>query len=108
GSTLGYHNQPMPYAVRIAWRDESTGVIYRAEAELPEDLTARAARLPPVVWERMDWKDSARYLIIGVEADGGLTVWLSNAPRARSVSGRVLEKITRAQGEPIDEADVHP
>ncbi|SEP11772.1 DUF2931 family protein, partial [Aquisalimonas asiatica] len=107
-STLGYHNQPMPYALRIAWRDESTGVIYRAETELPEDLTARAARLPPVTQEWDGRQQESRYLIMGVRADGSMSVWLSNAVREYRFQGRVLEEVARAQGKPIDEADVHP
>lgn len=108
GGSIGFHDQPMPYAAEITWSAEDTGAIYRARAELPDNLTARAARLPPAVREWDGRKTHSPHLIIGVTQHGAMTVWLSNAVQDYRFEGRVLEVITEVQGKRIEEHEVHP
>lgn len=108
GGLIGVSDQPMPYGVKVTWSAENTGAIYRAKAELPDDLTAQAANLPGYEHEFFGHEPGHPYLIIGLNAEGGMVIWLSNRRSAIHTEGRILEVVAEVQGKQIEEHEVHP
>ncbi|SEO87987.1 DUF2931 family protein [Aquisalimonas asiatica] len=108
GSLIAISDQPMPSSVQVTWSDEDTGSIYRAETELPDDLTAKAAKLPGYEHEIFGQEAGHPYLIIGLDTEGKMVIWLSNRRSAIHTEGRILDVVAEAQGERIEEHEVHP
>lgn len=91
-------NKPMPREISINWLDKDKKIRYQATVKLVDDMAKRARALPVVRYD-LDQRELKRiYLIIGLAPQGKAVVWLSNAPYAEGISGRVLEVVGEAQG----------
>jgi hypothetical protein len=89
---------PMPHEVYVNWEEDKTKLRYEAKVKLVDDLAKRARKLPPVRLNVAQTSLKNIYIIIGMSTDGKVTVWLTNAPYATGITGRVLEVIGEAQG----------
>lgn len=97
--TNAVFNEPMPREIYVRWEEDKTGARYEATVKLVADLARRAKKLPKVMYlPTKDWNVGSIELIIGLAADGKVTVWLSNYPYSKYVSGRILEVIGESQG----------
>lgn len=96
-STTLIFDRRMPREARVRWRQEDSGVNYQATVRLAEDLTRQARALPEFTWISDSETDRGIYLIIGMEPNGQVTVWLSNAPHENNLRGRVLHVVGEAQ-----------
>jgi hypothetical protein len=88
----------MPHEVYVNWEEDKTKLRYEAKVKLVDDLAKRARKLPPVRLNVAQTSLKNIYIIIGMSTDGKVTVWLTNAPYATGITGRVLEVIGEAQG----------
>lgn len=90
---------PMPHEVYVNWEEDKTKLRYEAKVKLVDDLAKRAKALPMVTYiPTNDRNVGAIDLIIGLAPNGKVTVWLTNYPYPRYISGRVLDVVGEAQG----------
>ncbi|MGE4578105.1 MAG: DUF2931 family protein [Desulfuromonadales bacterium] len=97
GSATGIFDKRMPRVARVRWHQLKEGMSYEATVHLDGDLARQTKRLPEFTWISDSVKDKGRYLIIGMEPNGNVTVWLSNAPHENNLRGRVLHVVGEAQ-----------
>jgi hypothetical protein len=100
-STSGIHDQPMPREARVRWHQLKEGMIYEAFVHMDEDLVRQAQRLPPVTAIHDNSTINRIYLIVGMEPNGRVTIWLSNAPHENNLRGRVLHVVGKAQADVV-------
>jgi hypothetical protein len=91
-------DKAMPHEIYVKWEENASKLRYEATVKLADDLTQRARKLPPVLFDSDQSKVNRIYIIIGLARDGKVTTWLTNAPYASGITGRVLEVIGEAQG----------
>jgi hypothetical protein len=100
---------PMPHEVYVNWEEDKTKLRYEATVKLVDDLAKRAKALPPFRYDDPEVEQARKreegpnfnrgiVLIIGLAPNGKVTVWLSNYPYSRYITGRVLEVVGEAQG----------
>ncbi|BCA81090.1 MAG: DUF2931 family protein [Desulfuromonadales bacterium] len=97
GPTTGIFDKRMPRVARVRWHQLKEGMSYEATVQLDEDLARQAQRLPAVTAHHDSSTIKKIYLIIGMEPNGNVTVWLSNAPHENNLRGRVLHVVGEAQ-----------
>ncbi|MGE4580314.1 MAG: DUF2931 family protein [Desulfuromonadales bacterium] len=97
GSTTLVFDKRMPRVARVRWHQLKEGMSYEATVQLDEDLARQAQRLPAVTVRHDNSTIKKIYLIIGMEPNGKVTVWLSNAPHENNLRGRVLHVVGEAQ-----------
>lgn len=100
--TVGVFEKPMPHSLHVQWLQRSEQRVYEATVSLTADLARQARTLPSFTWISDGEKDRGIYLIVGMESDGNVVVWLSNSTSSGNVKGRVLEVVgqTKARGRP--------
>ena len=96
-------DKPMPHKIRVNWLEKATNRRYEATVKLVDDLAKRAKGLPPIRLNVAQSIIKEIYIIIGMSTDGKVIVWLTNAPYASGITGRVIEVIGKAQGTPTKE-----
>jgi hypothetical protein len=90
---------PMPHEVYVNWEEDKTKLRYEATVKLVDDLAKRARKLPMVTYVPSNDRNVGTIdLIIGLAPNGKVTVWLTNYPYPRYITGRVLEVVGEAQG----------
>ena len=97
GSTTSVFDKRMPRMARVRWHQLKEGMSYEATVQLDEDLARQAKRLPEFTWISDSEKDKGLYIIIGMEPNGKVTIWLSNAPHENNLRGRVLHVVGETQ-----------
>ena len=97
GPTTGIFDKRLPRVARVRWHQLKGGMSYEATVQLDEGLARQAQRLPAVTARHDNSTIKKIYLIIGMEPNGKVTVWLSNAPHENNLRGRVLHVVGEAQ-----------
>ncbi|WP_181919367.1 DUF2931 family protein [Alkalilimnicola ehrlichii] len=97
GGTRGISDHPIPQTVFVRWRQIDEEIVYEGTVELPGDLAQQVRKLPEITWISDGRKGRSTYFVIGMEADGRITVWLSNALSDDNVEGRVFKVVATGQ-----------
>jgi hypothetical protein len=99
GAFNSVSDAPMPHEVYVNWEEDKTKLRYEATVKLVDDLAKRARKLPMVTYVPSNDRNVGTIdLIIGLAPNGKVTVWLTNYPYPRYITGRVLEVVGEAQG----------
>jgi hypothetical protein len=107
--TSTFSDAPMPHEIYVSWVEDKTKLRYEAKVKLVDDLAKRARKLPPIHYDDPEVEQARKReegpdfnrgidLIIGLAPTGKVTVWLTNYPYSRYISGRVLDVVGEAQG----------
>lgn len=92
-------DKAIPHEIYVKWGEVASKLHYDATVKLVDDLAQRARKLPKVTYIPTKDKDVGTIdLIIGLAPNGKVTVWLTNYPYSKYISGRILEVIGEAQG----------
>ncbi|WP_181919531.1 DUF2931 family protein [Alkalilimnicola ehrlichii] len=83
----------------MRWRQIEEEILYEANLSLAEDLAKQMRTLPKFTWISSGEQGRSAFLIVGMEADGGVTVWLTNALSDNNLEGRVFKVVATGQAE---------
>ncbi|WP_181919724.1 DUF2931 family protein [Alkalilimnicola ehrlichii] len=107
GSTLIFE-RPAPKTLYVRWRQIEEEILYEATLELAADLAKQMRNLPEYTWISSGEQGREEHLVVGMEADGGVTVWLTNARSDNNREGRVFQVVGTGQAvgrhEPLPDA----
>ncbi|RFA29411.1 hypothetical protein CAI21_10145 [Alkalilimnicola ehrlichii] len=97
GGVRGITDHPIPQTVFVRWRQIDEEIVYEGTVELPGDLAQQVRKLPEYTRVSDGRKGRGTYFVIGMEADGQITVWLSNARSENNRQGRVFKVVATGQ-----------